>query len=363
MIKKLCAVHGKVYAAGEKDEFGYFGWPSVCLTDDGTLYAGASGFRNSHICPFGKTVLFSSKDLGTTWGNTQIVNNSMIDDRDVGLLALPGNEMLLSWFTSDIRVYGNRGKHGIDFGPVLDSWDEETVANELGSLIRIRRADGSWMKKQFVKVTSPHGPVRLKNGHLFYPGVCFGQEKSGRIRGTMAQFLSHSLMTVISIDNGHSWEDRAFLPSPAEKGLYSCEPHALELPDGRILCMMRTEGNGKFETHQCFSGDEGKTWSPPEKVCDGAPPHLMLHSSGTIVCSYGWRTSPFGDRIMFSTDLGRTWDKDWILRDDGPSRDLGYPCSVELPGGDVLTVYYQAPHENTDRNAILHSRWSIPALK
>jgi len=44
--------------------FSYHGWPTVCRSDDGTLYAVCSGFRLQHVCPFGKTVMFVSFDEG-----------------------------------------------------------------------------------------------------------------------------------------------------------------------------------------------------------------------------------------------------------------------------------------------------------
>jgi len=58
--------HGNICSM-PNDRFGYFGWPSVARMDDGTLIAGASGLRYRHVCPWGKTVLFFSKDDGKTW--------------------------------------------------------------------------------------------------------------------------------------------------------------------------------------------------------------------------------------------------------------------------------------------------------
>ena len=50
---------------------------------------------------------------------------------------------------------------------------------------------------------------------------------------------------------------------------------------------------------------------------------------------------------------------DYILRDDGPSSDLGYPCSVELDDGRILTVYYQQkPGESNC--VIMQSIWELP---
>ena len=44
--------------------------------------------------------------------------------------------------------------------------------------------------------------------------------------------------------------------------------------------------------------------------------------------------------LAVSTDNGETWDTDNILWDKGPSHDLGYPCTMELEDGSLLTVFY-----------------------
>ena len=95
----------------------------------------------------------------------------------------------------------------------------------------------------------------------------------------------------------------------------------------------------------------------------GAPPSLLLHSSGTLVLSYGWRREKdFGQRVRFSADGGRSWSDEWILRDDGPDLDLGYPSSVELADGSIYTVYYQKAEPGALNCSLLSSRWRLPEL-
>jgi len=94
---------------------------------------------------------------------------------------------------------------------------------------------------------------------------------------------------------------------------------------------------------ESFSDDNGRTWTAPfATLLWGFPPHLLLLSDGRVVCSYGYRRPPFGQRACVSVD-GVSWrlEDEVILRDDAPNGDLGYPASVELSPGLVLTVYYQ----------------------
>ena len=71
-----------------KEKFGYFGWPSIARQADGTLIVAASGFRNQHVCPWGRTVVCKSHDDGATWSAPIVVNNTPLDDRDAGVISL-----------------------------------------------------------------------------------------------------------------------------------------------------------------------------------------------------------------------------------------------------------------------------------
>ena len=67
---------------------------------------------------------------------------------------------------------------------------------------------------------------------------------------------------------------------------------------------------------------------------------LLRLGDGRLLVSYSYRVKPYGIRARISEDDGRTWGPELILRDDGGSWDLGYPRSVELGTGQVMTVYY-----------------------
>ena len=109
------------------------------------------------------------------------------------------------------------------------------------------------------------------------------------------------------------------------------------------------------------SRDRGYTWSVPYRMpCDGTPPHLLLHSSGVIVCVYGYRHEPYGQRALLSRD-GLNWSEEIVLRDDGLSGDLGYPATTELPDGSLMTVYYQRLPGDT-KTSVLYTRWKLPDI-
>ena len=83
----------------------------------------------------------------------------------------------------------------------------------------------------------------------------------------------------------------------------------------------------------------------------------MLHSSGALILTYGRREAPFGGRIMISRDGGKTWGEEHILT-EAYCNDLGYPATVELEDGSLVTVYYER-YKDDKFTSILGVKWRI----
>jgi len=361
-VKRLTAEHGIVCRLAD-ERFGYFGWPSVARTEDGALIVASSGLRTQHICPWGKTVLNVSLDEGRTWSWPRVISDSPIDDRDAGIISLGSQRLLVSWFTSDTRQYADEN-HAKSYDVegwklAISTWTDEMVARWLGSWVIMSEDGGeTWGRPVRVAVTSPHGPIRLASGDLLYLGKDFTNPRhSGHI--TSAR----------SSDAGRTWTVTGVVPEYPGTGPGNYhEPHVVELSSGKLIGMVRVQGLRQehldqglieFSLFQTESTDGGVTWSPASPIgVYGSPPHLIRHSSGALVCVYGYRRPGFGQRAMLSDDDGATWDSDWIIRDDGPDGDLGYPASVEMDDGSIFTVYYQKVPGDT-KCSLLWSRWRL----
>ena len=61
---------------------------------------------------------------------------------------------------------------------------------------------------------------------------------------------------------------------------------------------------------------------------------------GRLSLVYGVRRAPFRICAKLSSDNGKTWGNEIILRNDGGGRDLGYPASVQRPDGKEVSLYY-----------------------
>ncbi len=339
--------------------FKYHGWPTVAIDDDGILYAVDSGFRVSHVCPFGKTNLYKSFDGGKTWSIPMVINDTYLDDRDAGILYLGGKKLLVTWFSHPAKAYMNEYAKGIravwtGAAGVLDAYP--TIPEEHGqggSFLRVSEDGGyTWGETVKIPVSSPHGPTMLKDGTIVYLGRAMYTDEEAP--GTIAAYASR--------DGGKTWERLGAVPTP--EGLstdHFHEPHMIELDDGTFLGMIRAQGPGvahEFTMYQTISTDGGKTWTVPVSLdVSGSPPHLLKHSSGAIVCAFGRREEPYGERALVSRDNGATWEDEYILHET-TAGDLGYPASVELPSGEILTVYYQRV-EGDGFTSIQYTKWSL----
>lgn len=371
MSKRLRADHGTVCRLpGER--LGYFGWPTVARLEDGTLLVASSGLRSEHVCPWGKTVLNVSEDNGVTWSPPRVINDSPLDDRDAGVVCLGGGRVLVTWFTSDTRHYAAQpwirewlGEEEMQaWQETLSGVTDELASQHLGSWLMLSPDRGaSWSAPVRVPVSAPHGPIRLRSGELLYLGKRF-------VTG-WDEMETGPITAAVSRDGGWSWEELATVPvAPGTDPANYHEPHLVELPSGRLVGMIRIEdhstkqlaGSGilPFSIMQTESDDGGRSWTSPRPLgFHGSPPHVLRHSSGVLILTYGYRQESFGQRVALSHDDGATWDHDWIIRDDGPDSDLGYPSTVELEDGSLYTVCYQKV-AGDKRCSLLSSRWWLP---
>ncbi len=356
--------HGIVFRK-EKSMYGYQGWPSLTKTDDGTLIAAYSGYRMQHICPFGKTVINRSYDEGKTWTPQIIINDSPLDDRDAGILSLGKNKLLITFFNHPASVmekdYINNVKTVCSPDEALISLSQIASYKNLsdeqrmgGSFIKISEDGGiTWSERIKIPVSAPHGPNKSADNTLIYLGkelYSEGEEEKGAI----AFYTS---------PDGYKWSRVSKIEIPeGYKADNFHEPHVIELPGGRLFGTIRAQGSPVyhgFSIFTCYSDDKGITWTIPKCIdISGSPPHLMLHSSGALICSFGRREAPFGERAVVSYDGGETWTDEYDIDNCVSSGDLGYPASVELSDGSIFTLYYQA-YPGDNKTSILYTIWNL----
>lgn len=364
----LRAQHG-VVASLPNDFFGYFAWPSIAQTAGERLVVAASGLRNDAHCPFGRTVLCDSEDGGQSWSSPRVINDTPLDDREAGLVALGEERLLLTWLSREDQKRAGKQLLSINDRETADRWragfarmGPYEVDEFAGAWMRLSEDGGrQWEAPQRLMLAAPHGPIALQTGGLLLLGKYFS---------SMDSYASGAgaIASMRSTDGGRSWDLGGTVPLMEDtvEAQYS-DAHCVELPDGRLLGLLSfrdtsaDDESAGYSMLQTRSENRGRQWSVPEPLSlHGGPPHLLRHSLGTLICTYGYRKPPYGQRVMMSVDEGETWDCDYVLRDDGVDAELGFPASVELKDGSVLTVYYQKERNVRDRCSLQWTRWSLP---
>ncbi len=332
----------------------YHGWPTMIQRNNGELALVYSGGRDFHVCPFGRMEMITSHDEGANWTLLRVVADSAIDDRDSGIVETARGTLLATMFNSfAYQVHMNDPKRllnatfGKETPAILKRWhtmDEATTQEqkqaETGHWM-LRSTDGgvNWSPRYRVPGYSPHGPISLIDGRLFY-----------------ALANGKKALACISEDDGLTWKTLSEMPVRAG------ELHAVQAVDGTIIVQVRdklvTPESRQQNTSQIVSIDGGKTWSEKQKVADGFPSHLLRLRDGTLLMTYGWRQAPFGIRGKVSRDHGKSWSEELVLTDDAADWDLGYPSSVELKDGTLLTVWYEAPKDSY-KAVLRQARWRL----
>ncbi len=339
----------------QQPEF-YHGWSTIARRSNGELWVSWSGGREAHVCPFGQVHAMTSRDDGKTWTWPRVLLDSAIDDRDSGVLETAKGTLLVTTFTSlAYEPYLAKASAFAELTPkgwVTKSMKPEQFAKwkaaharlndaerkaELGQWL-IRSTDGglTWSSRLPTIVNSPHGPIQLKDGRLLYAGKMLWTDDK-------------KIGVCESKDDGLTWQWLAEIPTrkgdEVAKGYH--ELHAVEAADGTLIAHIRNHNkiNGG-ETLQSESADGGKTWSEPHSIgVWGLPSHLLKLKDGRLLMTYGYRRKPFGNQARVSTDNGKTWSDAITLSEDGLGGDLGYPSTVELADGSLLTVWYETMKE------------------
>lgn len=346
----------KTVMSNPHSHHGYFAWPTLAKLQDGRLAIGASGFRVEHVCPFGKSVISYSSDEGETYTLPALVIDTPLDDRDAGICTFGEKGVIFTSFNNSADMQRGYNKDNAYVQSYIDTITPEDEEKYLGALFRISNDCGlTFGKIHHSPITSPHGPVQLKDGTVMWAGTRFDDIFGG--------------IEVRCLDTESGETELTGKITSSDKKVVLNEPHMVELPDGRLICHIRGEnaelfngGNEElFTVFQSVSDDRGRTWSEPVMLLDktgGAPTHLLLLKSGLLLSTYGRRKQPYGIMAMVSADGGETWETDIPVCENLATDDLGYPSTVELDDGTLVTVFYAAEGENSPC-VVLQQKWKI----
>lgn len=200
--------------------------------------------------------------------------------------------------------------------------------------------------------------VDSSNEALLFLTVQKKNKKEGRV------------ICVKTTDGGKNWNFLSWI-GEEPKG-YDIMPASVRISKNEILVTTRTLEGAASYISTYFSADNGKTWKYTGKAADdtgvGNPPAMIKMKDGRICLVYGYRSDPGSAttsdiRAKISADKGKTWSRDYILRNDGSGRDIGYSRMVQRPDGKIVAVYYFMDKETGPERYIGATIWTPPAAK
>jgi len=282
---------------------------AIISLKDGSLLLGWTEFYGANAADHGPARLRgkASVDGGRTWGEscTMVENDGGCNVMEVNFIRLKNGDLALFYC------------------------QKNTESTDCRVIMRTSKDEGrTW------------GPAKQLSPEGKYTGLTNGRcirLKTGRI--VLEAWEGGTSYCYLSDDEGQTWrESQRVKPTPGE----CWEPVAIELKDGRVMMLLRTQLGGQYKA---LSKDGGETWSEPEPtplVGTAAPASLSrIPATGDLLVIWnhnpGAKTrNPLTSAV--SKDEGETWELFRNIEDE-LSGAWAYPAVTWADGGALLTYF------------------------
>jgi len=302
---------------------GYF--PVMIELKDGSLGAVVRGGA-PHIGVKGRLDWIRSEDGGRNWSKPTVIVDSKWDDRNPSLGQMADGTIVVGY--AEASTYDEQGKWNTSAG----SYDLFYVTSQ--------DSGKTWSQKKKLYAGpiingSPFGRI-IHDRHGTAVMAIYGGRNPSYAGPEKLEGKGRDFSGIIrSRDNGRTWGDFSLILAGHNEASLQL------LPNGTLIAVVRTESGALSVTE---SSDDGYHWSPPRKLTKRGqhPADICLLKSGTLLVTYGNRLRPYGVGCVLSRDLGKTWDYEHrlMLAWDSQNTDCGYPSTVQLDDGTILTMYY-----------------------
>lgn len=158
---------------------------------------------------------------------------------------------------------------------------------------------------------------------------------------------------LISRDDGKTWTEFHEI----DKGIN--ETSILHLGNGILLAAARTAENQRIKLYKSYN--EGISWEYLEdsSLLHQIPASLIKLNDGRILMCYGVRNNQKSIMYRIGDEKGETWTEPNILVVLEETGDMGYPSSVQMEDGTIVTAYYADGITGHNRYHAGIIRWTL----
>lgn len=302
---------------------GYFP-VALRLADDriAVVLRGGAG----HLGIKGRLEMVFSSDEGQTWTKPSVVIDSPADDRNPAFGQAADGTLVVGYLRTE--TYDEQGR-----------WEPKSKRPMSTMVTRSTDGGRTWQEPTRIDVSdiglgSPYGRMVTMPDGAMLMAIYGGELAHDGL--PVNPYRNHSYV-YRSTDHGRTWSRLAEI---AERLEQLNETSLLRLPSGTLLAAIRSRGGAVFLAQ---SDDGGSVWGKPVRITPDSihPADLCLLEDGRVLLTVGDRLTDYGVRMMVA-EPGKlpNWAERRVLVNDSIRSDCGYPSSVVLKDGRVLTVYY-----------------------
>ena len=350
MIKSVAS--GNVYRNPKPHLRAIHGWhPSVSCLPDGELVATFDLGQGVESLDY-RTYLARSTDAGKTWSEPlPVLLNDPVTRRNTHTIrtSLVAGGTLVGM---GIRAYRDDPEEGI-----INRANLGYVPADI-FLLRSPDQGRTWSNPQ--PVTPPlvgpafemcHRILELADGRWLFPTSTWRDWNGNQPHGMQSiAFVSH--------DQGATWPEYLRIVDQFDRGVLSWEVGLTQLPDGRLVAVVWSfnEITGKSEPNRYAISTDGQTFSPArENGIQGETAKLLTLADGRLLCVYRRLDKPglWANLVRIEGDAWINLEEACLWQgtasgmmgvrsnsDELSGLKFGYPSLVQLPGGDVLVVFW-----------------------
>jgi len=264
-----------------------------------------------------------SKDGGKSWSQKDqltLENEGEMNIMSVSLLRLADGRIALFYL---------RKNSTSDCIPMMRTSDDE-AASWSGPQPVISDRPGYY-------VLNNDRVIQLESGRMLVP-VALHKTPDSKWSNGADIYVYHS------DDQGKSWQCSRQVPNP--EGVVLQEPGVVELADGRLMMLTRTDAGVQY---QSYSEDQGESWSAaaPTRIVSPLSPASVERIPGTDDLLLVWNNNLSEDEqtaqlrtplnTAVSRDGGKSWEHQQVLENDPE----GWYCytAITFVGDDVLLAH------------------------